>query len=574
VTVLGINAHFHDAGVALVSADAARPTFAVEEERFNRVRKTNAFPAGAVHDVSQRLGMRLSEIDCIALPWHPTRFAKMALGLVLDCFPPAYRLLGRVASPHANLPAAIKLFRVTSELSRSFESPRKPKAHFVPHHLAHACNAFFLSPFESAAVLIMDGYGDDCSTSWHRAEGSEIRILEKNHPFDSLGILYALVTRHLGYRTVLDEGKVMALAAHGSDALCRDFASLIEHLPNGGYRFDRRYFEFHRYGEPRPFADAFIDRFGPAREPGEPISQGHMDLACALQRSVEETLLHSARGLRRATGEKNLCFGGGVALNCVANTRLAREAGFERVHVTHSPSDAGVALGAALALTHLDRSGARAPAGSDCSREQPTPFLGPEYEDRELRAALEAGGLRFREEPDVAAAAAEALARGEIVAWFQGRAELGPRALGNRSILADPRDAGVCERLNRDIKRREWFRPYSPAVLAEHAAAFFEVGPPSPFMSFAVPVRPERRAEIPAVVARDGSARLQTVSADDNPLFYRLIQAFYRITSVPLVLNTSFNVQEPMVCTPADAVRTFRGSGLDALVLGRYVVDR
>jgi carbamoyltransferase len=420
----------------------------------------------------------------------------------------------------------------------------------------------------------MDGYGDDCSTSWHRAEGSAIRFLEKNHPFDSLGILYALVTKHLGYQTVLDEGKVMALAAHGSDTLRRDFASLIEHLPGGGYRFDRRFFEFHRYGEPRPFSDAFVDQFGPARSPDEPISQDHMDLAYALQRSVEETILHSARGLRRATGEKNLCFGGGVALNCLANTRLAREAGFERIHVTHSPSDAGVALGAALALTHLDRPDTRAPAESLRSQEQPTPFLGPEYEEHELRAALEEGGLRFREEPDVAATAAEALARGKIVAWFQGRAELGPRALGNRSILADPRDAGVCERLNRDIKRREWFRPYSPAVLAEHANAFFEVGPPSPYMSFAVSVRPERRAEIPAVVARDGSARLQTVSVDDNPLFYRLLEAFYRITSIPLVLNTSFNIQEPMVCTPADAVRTFRGSGLDALVLGRYVVDR
>jgi len=572
VAILGLNAHFHDAGLALV--DGAGPTFAVEEERFNRVRKTTAFPVGAVGDLRLRLGLQLSEIERIAFPWYPAHFARMVLRLVLDCFPPSYRLLGRAASPHSNLVAAIKLVRAGSELARAFESRRCPRTRFVPHHLSHAYNAFFLSPFESAAVLIMDGYGDDCSTSCYRADRRGIHLLEKNHPLDSLGILYALVTKHLGYRTVLDEGKVMALSAYGSDALYRDFCSLIEHLPDGRYRFDRRFFEFHRYGESRPFSDAFVKRFGPARQPGESISQRHMDLAHAMQHSVEDTIIHSARNLRRATGEKNLCFGGGVALNCLANTRLAREGGFERVHVTHSPSDTGVALGAALAVAHLDRPDGEPPAESRRLQEQSTPFLGPEYHDRDLRAALEAGGLRFREEPDVAAATAEALARGKVVGWFQGRAELGPRALGNRSILADPHDAAVRDRLNRQIKRREWFRPYSPAVLAEHAAAFFEVGSPSPYMSFAVQVRPERRAEIPAVTAHDGSARIQTVTRDENPLFHRLIEAFYRVTSIPLVLNTSFNVQEPMVCTPDDAVRTFCRSGLDALVMGRYVTCR
>jgi carbamoyltransferase len=569
VRILGFNAYAHDAGIALVEDGC--PTFALEQERCNRLRKTGAFPIGVADYLRRRLGVRLFDVDLIAFPWHPARVVWMGVKLVLGSFPPAYRLLGRVASPHANLPAAIKLLRAGNELARAFESRRCLRTHFVPHHLAHACNAFFLSPFESAAVLIMDGYGDECSTSWYRAEGSAIRLLAKNHPFDSLGILYALVSKHLGFRTVLDEGKVMALAAYGSDVLCRDFRSLIEHLPNGRYRFDRRFFEFHRYGEPRPFSDAFVERFGSARHPDEPIAQHHMDLAHALQRSVEETIIHSARSLQRATGQKNLCFGGGVALNCVANTRLAREAGFDRVHVTHSPNDAGVALGAALALAHLGRSEARPPAESCGLQERLTPFLGPEYSDRDQRAALEAGGLRFREEPDVVAVTAGMLAQGQIVGWFQGRAELGPRALGNRSILADPRDAAVCDRLNRHIKHREWFRPYAPAVLAQHASAFFEMGPSSPYMSFAVQVRPERRAEIPAVVSHDGSARIQTVTPDDNPLFYRLIEAFHRATAIPLVLNTSFNVQEPIVCTPDDAVRTFRRSGLDALVMGRYV---
>jgi carbamoyltransferase len=493
--------------------------------------------------------------------------------MVLGRFPPAFRLLSASANPHMNVPAVIRFFGVAGGIARAFDAPQKPKVRFVPHHLAHACNAFFLSPFDRSAILIMDGFGDECSTSSYQAQGCSIQTLNKNEPLNSLGILYAIVTKHLGFRTVRDEGTVMALAAYGSDEVYGDFRKLIRLLPAGGYQLREDYFQFYRYGEPRAVSDRFIRRFGAARLPHEPLTQRHRNLAYALQRAVEDTVLHAARYLRESTGEENLCLGGGVALNCLVNTRIAREAGFERVYVSPSPNDAGLPLGAALAVAHLDRR-RRAAFLDSRKSEGATATLGPRYSDKDLKSALMRRGLSYREEPHVVEFAASELARGRVVAWFQDAAEMGPRALGNRSILADPRNPSVSDRLNRDIKKRELFRPFGPSVLAEHAGDFLEEEFHSPYMSFAIAVRDQQKAKIPAVVARDGTARVHTVTKHQNPTFYALIEAFYRRTEIPVLLNTSFNVREPIVCTPADAVGTFTASTVDTLIMGNYVVTR
>lgn len=564
MAVLGVNAYAHDAGVALV--DHGGPPFAVEEERFDRVQKTTAFPEGGLAYLREQLGVSFQDIEQVGFPWSRALAFRMAAKIALGRFPPAYRLLTASANPHMNVPIALRFFGFGSDLARSFGVARAPRIRFVPHHLAHACNAYFLSPFDRAAILIMDGFGDDCSTSSYTTRGSSIRRLQKNHPLNSLGILYAIVTQHLGYRTVHDEGTVMALAAYGTEALCEEFRGVVQLLPGGAYRLDESFFCFYRYGEKDAMSGKFLERFGPPRKPGEPLTQQHRDLAFALQRTTEEVVLHIARHLRESTGEENLCLGGGVALNCLANTRIAREAGFRAVFVPPSPNDAGLALGAALALAHLE--------GPETERSETTALLGPSYTERELARTLERHGLRYNEPADVAELAATELAQSRMVAWFQGAAETGPRALGNRSILADPRDPSVSERLNSEVKRRAPFRPFGPSVLAERLEEFFVDGVPAPYMSFAVGVRPERRSEIPAVTAHDGSARIHTVGSDHNPRFRRLIETFEQRTKIPMVLNTSFNVQEPMVCTPDDAVRTFLRSGLETLVLGPYVVQR
>jgi len=564
MAILGINAYAHDAGSALVESSGA--LFAVEEERFDRVQKTAAFPEGGLRYLRERMGLSLEDVEQVGFPWSRARILGSAAKLLLGRFPPAYRLLSASANPHMNVPIALRFFGLRGDLARSFGVKRAPSVRFVPHHLAHACNAYFLSPFDRAAILVMDGFGDDCSTSSYVAQGSSLRRLHKNDLLDSLGILYAVVTQHLGYRTVHDEGTVMALAAYGTEALYEPFRQVVHLLPDGTYRLEESFFGFHRYGEKRAMSRKFLDRFGPPRKPGEPLTQHHRDLAFALQRTTEDVVLHLARHLHRATGEANLCLGGGVALNCLANTRIARESGFDAVFVPPSPNDAGLALGAALAVARRPREATERAATSA--------LLGPSYPRHEMTRAVERHGLRWSEPSDVAALAATELARGRLVAWFQGQAETGPRALGSRSILGDPRDPRVAERLNTEVKRRAPFRPFGPSVLAERAGEFFEGGPPAPYMSFAVKVRPERRVELPAVTAEDGTARVHTVGSDANPLYRRLIEQFERRTKIPMVLNTSFNVQEPMVGTPEDAVSTFVRSGIDLLALGPYLVHR
>jgi carbamoyltransferase len=438
---------------------------------------------------------------------------------------------------------------------------------YVSHHLAHAASAFFVSPFQEAAILTVDGYGERSSALLAKGEGERIRVLRELRFPHSLGSFYAAVTQYLGFRPNCEEGTVMGLAAHGEPRFRSELSEIVRLGDDGSLEVDLSYFDYYREA-PRRYSRKFIARFGPERRPQDPIQDRHRDLAASAQAVLEDGMIHLARQLRRLTGARNLCLAGGVTLNCVANSRVLEEAGFEDAFIQPAAGDNGSSLGAALYVYHQLL--ARPRVGV-----METDFLGPGFTSEEIARELEERGVSHQRHPDIARVAAERIARGEILGWFQGRMEFGPRALGHRSILADPRRAETKIRLDQQVKRREPFRPYAPAVLREARQDYF-LGPgDSPFMLKSYSVRPEKRAGIPAVVHVDGSARVQTVDRERDPLFWQLIKEFEDRSGVPLVLNTSFNARgETIVCTIVDALRCFATTGLDALVLGDCLVQK
>jgi carbamoyltransferase len=413
-------------------------------------------------------------------------------------------------------------------------------------------------------VLVMDGYGDRGATSAYLGTGNRLSSQWQLGFFDSLGALYSSVTRHLGFE-VFEEGTVMALAACGGPTYVERFREVIQLLPDNTFRIDPAYASFHTHGLVRPLTQKFIDTFGPARRRDEKLRDEHRDLAHALQLVTEEAVLHLVRGLEKRTAVRNLCLSGGVALNCVANARILRDTSFERVWVPPCASDTGAPLGAALWHNHQT-------LGNPRQYELTHAFHGAGYTDDEIQTALANAGLGWQRFDDTVLydRVARDIADKLIVGWFQGRSEIGPRALGHRSILSDPRDAAIKEVVNERIKKREPFRPFAPAVLAERAAEYFEIAQTDPFMTLAPRVRPEKAASIAAAVHVDGTGRIQTVDKASNPRFHALISAFARHTGVPVLINTSFNRQEPVVDSPADAVSCYLRTGMDVLVLGNY----
>jgi len=443
----------------------------------------------------------------------------------------------------------------------------RPEFQFWSHHLTHAASAFYVSPFDKAAVLVMDAVGERDCTSFFLGDGTRLTRLKRWSFPHSWGFLYATMTRYLGFRPNRDEYKVMGLASYGRPTFASQLEKVFGLRPDGSLKLDWSYFD-PAFKGPDYFNEKFYRLFGPPRRQADPITQQHQDMAASLQELLERSALRLLDQLHRLTGLDSLCIAGGVALNCSMNGRIAREGPFKEIFVPPAPHDAGSAMGAALLTEHLLLSRPRRQVLTDA-------FLGPEYSKEEIRTALEASKIRFEERADIAADAAELIAQGEVVAWFQGRMEWGPRALGARSILADPTKPQTKDLVNRIVKGRELFRPFAPAVLAERAGDYFEMASPSPFMLFVHRVRPERRTDIPSVVHVDGTARVQTVSQESNPRFWRLIKLFGEKTGVPVLLNTSFNVDgEPIVCTPRDAIRCFYSTGIDALAIGDFLVKK
>jgi carbamoyltransferase len=565
--IIGLAGLVIDGATCVVGPDGAIAA-AVEEERPARLkhasmRSSGGLPYRSIESCLKTAGIGwrdVSDVGYFFQPWREfrrmTTFRLGASGLApaVAAYYGAYQL--EILRGHLAVPRLLKQ-----------QDGYRARFSCWNHHLTHAASAFYPTSFDSAAILVMDAFGERDSISFLVGEGTGIRRLRHFDFPSSWGFLYSQFTRHLGFEPNSDEYKVMGLAAFGEPDLLDDVLRLVRLSNIGVPELDRSYFDSAFRG-PAYFGPKFYQVFGPPRKRGEPVTDRHRSIAASIQRALEISGLRLAQELRRLTGETRLCIAGGTALNCTMNTRILCESGFADVFVPPAPHDSGCAAGAALLVRHQQLGLPRADAMTTAS-------LGAEYTDAEIRATLEACKLRFEQSADIASDTADLLCRGLIVGWFQGRGEWGPRALGSRSILADPTRSDMKDRVNASVKYREDFRPFAPSVLAEAAGDYFLDVTKSPFMLFVSRVRPERAAEIPAVLHVDNTARLQTVEKSSSPLYYRMIQAFAARRGVPMVLNTSFNVQgEPIVTTPRDAVRCLFGSGLDALVIGRYIVRK
>ncbi|TCR69972.1 carbamoyltransferase [Bosea sp. BK604] len=591
--ILGISGLYHDSAAALVVDGAIAA--AAQEERFTRKKHDADFPARAVEYCLSVAGCGLDELDAVVFYDKPFIKFERLLETYLAVAPRGYNSF-RMAMP---LWLREKLFQKSilgKELRKLAPSFDAEKLLFTEHHLSHAASAFYPSPFDEAAVLTMDGVGEWATMTLAVGRGKDLKIHKELHFPHSLGLLYSAVTYYTGFKVNSGEYKVMGLAPYGEPRFARLMLDkLIDLKPDGSFHLDQSYFN---YASGLTMTnERFAALFGePVRKPEQLLTQFHMDMAASIQAVTEEIVLRLARSVRAETGQKNLCLAGGVALNCVANGKLLREDIFGNIWIQPAAGDAGGALGAALAGYHL-YAGHERPARSGKGDAMQGSYLGPSFSQGEIEAELKAAGARFETLDDAAVieTTAQALADGKAVGWMQGRMEFGPRALGGRSILGDPRSPQMQKTLNLKVKYRESFRPFAPSVLREDVADWFEINEDSPYMLLVADVQKGLRREmsesekalfgidklnvprstIPAVTHVDYSARIQTVHADTNPRYHALISRFKALTGCPVVVNTSFNVRgEPIVCTATDAFRCFMGSEIELLVLGNSVLRK
>ena len=553
---------------------------AVEEERLNRVKYAAGLPARAIQYCLDQAGAKLSEVDHIAVPRNP--WARLGTKLRFAMRMPRFALdRARVMRRFAG---------VKADLANAFEMPVeniRAQFHRIEHHTAHLASAYFVSPFENSAVLSADGLGDFASCMWALGEGPTMHPLGEVRFPHSLGMYYTALTQYIGFWKFGDEYKVMGLAAYGEPEFLQEFRRIVYADRPLSFRLGLEYFTHQSQGADmswreanrtpvlgRLFSPYLEKRLGPARQEGQPLDQRHRNIAASMQAALEEVLAAHWSALAKKTKQKSLCLAGGVAFNCLANGKIFDRSPFERVYVQPAAGDAGLSVGAAFAVNHqvLGR---------------PREFVmdhaawGPEFSRPGIVQAIDTfhrqgddASITDVDEETLLVTTAKHIANGKILGWFQGRVEWGPRALGQRSILADPRRPEMKDILNRRIKHREIFRPFAPSILEEATGEFFEKTHPSPFMTFAYAVRPEKRGVIPAPTHVDGTARLQTVSRNTNPLYGKLLRAFGDQTGVPVLLNTSFNDNEPIVCRPEEALDCFRRTQMDVLVIGNFILEK
>lgn len=572
--ILGINAYHGDAAAAIIRD--GKLIAAVEEERFNRFKHCAGFPEQAIRYCLAAADISLEDLDHIGISRDPS--AHLHKKVLFAASRAAREAAGLISQIKDRLGNAAKVRDVKSELARVFGLPKssiKAQFHNVEHHRAHLASCFYVSPFERAALLSIDGFGDFISTMWASGEGNAIEILGQVEYPHSIGIVYTATTQFLGFPHYGDEGKVMGLAPYGRPRFIDEFREIVRTEENGQFRLNLDYFRHHAEGVEmtwdggspvvgRVFSDRFAETFGPARTPGAPLSDRERDIAASLQLRLEEVAFHVLNRLHQQTGLTDLGLAGGVAYNSVMNGKILLHTPFRRVFVQPAAGDSGTAIGVCYEIYKR--------------RGEPMlgAYTGPEFSNDQIQQALTNAKLNFETftDEDVTKRAAQDIADGLVVGWFQGRMEFGPRALGNRSIVVDPRRAEMKDILNDRIKKREPFRPFAPSILEERTGDYFEQTHPAPGMLMVYQVRAERRSEIPAVTHVDGSGRLQTVSRDVNARYYQLISDFAELTGVPVLLNTSFNENEPIVCTPEHAIDCFLKTRMDALYIGNQVVRR
>ncbi len=577
--ILGLNA-FHGDSAAAIIRDG-KLIAAVEEERFRRIKHWAGFPAQSIEYCLQEAGIRLVDVQHIAFNQDNRAHLARKLAYFFSHRPDAALILSRLKNRKArqDIPQLLR----TAFPNGGHES----QVHAVEHHIAHLSSAFHVSPFPEAVTVSVDGFGDFSSGAWAIGKGTALAIQGQIYFPHSLGVFYQALTQYLGFPHYGDEYKVMGLAPYGNPSQLDQMRKIVRLRRNGTYALDLRYFRHHREkiayqwqdGSP-VFSDLFSrdleELLGPRRTASDPIEQRHRDIARSVQAAYEEAFFHLLDTLQKSTGLTNIALAGGCAANSVANGKIRRRTGFNRVYVQSAAGDAGGAIGAAFSVWHK--------LGGERGFVMDHAYWGPAFSARAVNrliaeraidlAAAECSISEIGDDDGLCRLTAQSISEGKVVGWFQGRMEWGPRALGNRSILCDPRRADMKDILNAKIKRRESFRPFAPSVLEEAVPEWFEENDAVPFMMQVFQIRPEKRPVIPAVTHVDGSGRLQTVSSQANPRYYTLIDKFKDISGVPMVLNTSFNENEPVVCTPAEALDCFLRTKMDVLVLGNSFITR
>lgn len=595
--ILGLNAYHGDSAACLVSNGEV--VAAAEEERFRRIKHWAGFPELAIRYCLREAKVTMADLDVVAINSDPrANFLKKSAYVLLNR-PDPRLIISRLQNQS-------KRKSIEDEIASFFAEPFRGRVLRVEHHLAHIASAFLVSPFEEACVASIDGFGDFSSAAWGVGRADAITVEGRVLFPHSLGVFYQALTQFIGFPHYGDEYKVMGLAPYGTPAYLAQMRKIVKLKNDGGFELDTRYFRHHREkidyawdgGSPHVgtlYAPEMQELLGPARQKDEPLEQRHRDLARSIQAMYEEAFFYLLGALHDRHKLDSLTLAGGCAMNSVANGKVMRQSPFKRLYVQSAAGDAGGAIGAAIYAWHECAPQAAPSAGAfrarvlagDASVKRPVmehAYLGPSADATEIAALLdrrkkqieESGCLvkQIDEEAHLCGFTAEAISRGDVVGWFQGRMEWGPRALGNRSIVGDPRRADMKDILNLKIKRRESFRPFAPSVLKEHVAEWFEESGDVPFMMQVYQIREEKRGQIPAVTHVDGSGRLQTVYRETNPRYWLLIEKFRELSGVPMVLNTSFNENEPVVCSPEEALDCFLRTNMDMLVLGNHLVQR
>lgn len=563
ITILGLN---DSNSAAAIIRDGVLLAMA-REERFDRIKFSDSYPTRAVNYCLKEAGMNLKDITHVAFAWNPghelepqgssaaIRYHKHFLHYIPN------NLLRHIGGDKNNK-------RITGISENITFLEKSLNLHFLPHHKCHAASAFLVSPFDKAAILTIDAYGDDITTEFFIGEDNKITSIGQTNFPHSMGQVYAAITQFLGYRSNSDEWKVMGLAPYGKPEYYDQFEKIIRFDRDiGALRFNLDYFMFYVW-HPRRYSDEFIKVFGPERYPEDELTERHLNIAASFQRRVEDVVLEMCQYLYEKTGLDTLCLAGGVAMNSKMNGRILMESPFKKVWVQPSSDDAGSSIGACFYYwNHV--------LGKERKFVMEHDYWGPGFSDAEIKKNLDDSMIKYEYIKEIEKEAAKAIANNKVICWFQGRMESGQRALGNRSILGDPRDPDMKNKINKLVKHREWYRPFAPSVIEECQDEFFASSFPSPFMQMVYPIHEEKRKLIPAITHVDGTGRLQTVKKDINPNYWNLINEFRKLTGIGLILNTSFNDNdEPIVCTPKDAIRTFFGTGLQELYIGNYRVRK
>ncbi len=565
--ILGLTTMGEGAAALLKDGDLIA---AAEEERFSRIKHHIGFPHHAIAYCLREAGITLAQVDHIAHYWKPWVLRRRVMHTFATMFQNRKLFESRIARGSDQFSGYyLPMFVIPSKIREEF-GKADFKFHYLDHHICHAASTFLASPFDTAAIFTADGVGESTTVLYAHGEGSRIKVVERIHLPHSLGQFYSAITNFLGFDMLQgDEYKVMGLAAFGEPEYADFFQKNIV-MPDGPGRFrlDITYID-HQMARSSLYTDKIQRVIGRNRLPQEEVLPRHQNIAASAQKTLEEIALRLVRYLREKTGERNLCMAGGVALNSVMNGRIIREAGFDNVFIQPAAHDGGCSLGAALYIYHHVLKHPRKWVMEHA-------YWGPSFSNAECNSALEGKRVVARQltDSEMTSTVARLLSEGNLIAWFQGRMEWGPRALGNRSFLADPRTANMQEVINKKIKLREPFRPFAPSMLEEDAAPIIGYSKPSPYMLLVFPVNHGWEKRIPAVVHVDGTARPQTVSKRVNPRYWNLIHEFKKITGIPVLLNTSFNIQEPIVCTPEHASNTFLNSGVDYLVLEDHLVEK